>query len=58
MTHASHGAVGIANGSGWMTSQEFIKYMNYFIKHTGANGSFTNTLVVRQPPITFVYRSH
>ncbi|XP_018302582.1 uncharacterized protein [Mycetomoellerius zeteki] len=37
MTHATQGAVGIANGSGWMTSDQFLKYMEHFIKHAGAN---------------------
>ncbi|XP_071581471.1 uncharacterized protein [Temnothorax nylanderi] len=37
MTHATQGAVGIANGSGWMTADEFLKYMKHFVKHAGAN---------------------
>lgn len=46
MTHASHGAVGIANGSGWMTSEEFSKYMQHFIKHTGANAESPSLLLL------------
>ncbi|XP_039969002.1 uncharacterized protein LOC120780824 [Bactrocera tryoni] len=37
MTHASHGAVGVANGSGYMNSDVFPQFMRHFIKHTGAN---------------------
>lgn len=36
MTHSTQGSIGIANGSGWMTSEDFFKYMDHFIKHSGA----------------------
>ncbi|XP_050324423.1 uncharacterized protein LOC126755721 [Bactrocera neohumeralis] len=37
MTHASHGAVGVANGSGYLNSDVLPQFMRHFIKHTGAN---------------------
>lgn len=46
MTHASHGAIGIANGCGWMTSIEFTKYMDFFIKHTNANAGSPTLLLL------------
>lgn len=37
LDHASPGAVGFANGSGWMTKDDFRVFMNHFIKEIGAN---------------------
>ncbi|XP_055308969.1 uncharacterized protein LOC129572878 [Sitodiplosis mosellana] len=36
LTHAGHGATGDANGSGYMTSDTFVKWMKHFIVHSGA----------------------
>ncbi|XP_050330009.1 uncharacterized protein LOC126759319 [Bactrocera neohumeralis] len=46
MTHASHGAVGIANGSGYMNSDVFPQFMRHFIKHTGANADSPTMLLL------------
>ncbi|XP_054729343.1 uncharacterized protein LOC129238338 [Anastrepha obliqua] len=46
MTHATLGAVGFANGSRWMTSEDFIRYMQHFIKHTGANADSPTLLLL------------
>lgn len=35
--NASPGSVDYANGSGWMTKEDFIKYMHHLIKHTNAS---------------------
>jgi len=45
MTHATQGSLGFANGSGWMTSEDFLRYMEHFIKHTGAQAG-TPTLLL------------
>ncbi|XP_039969045.1 uncharacterized protein LOC120780877 [Bactrocera tryoni] len=46
MTHASHGAVGVANGSGYMNSDVFPHSMRHFIKHTGANADSPTMLLL------------
>ncbi|XP_049316954.1 uncharacterized protein LOC125779723 [Bactrocera dorsalis] len=46
MTHASHGAVGVANGSGYMNSDVFSQFMHHFIKHTGANADSPTMLLL------------
>ncbi|XP_055318375.1 uncharacterized protein LOC129576771 [Sitodiplosis mosellana] len=46
MTHAGQGAVGIANGCGWMTSDEFSKYMDHFITHSGARKGLPTLLLL------------
>ncbi|XP_039970037.1 uncharacterized protein LOC120781936 [Bactrocera tryoni] len=46
MTHASHGAVGVANGSGNMNSDVFPQFMRHFIKHTGANAASPTMLLL------------
>ncbi|XP_039947759.1 uncharacterized protein LOC120766387 [Bactrocera tryoni] len=46
MTHASHGAVGVANGSGYMNSDVFPQFMRHFIKHTGANADSSTMLLL------------
>ncbi|XP_039968089.1 uncharacterized protein LOC120779778 [Bactrocera tryoni] len=46
MTHASHGAVGVANGSGYMNSDVFSQFMRHFIKHTGANADSPTMLLL------------
>ncbi|XP_055307689.1 uncharacterized protein LOC129571845 [Sitodiplosis mosellana] len=46
MTHAGQGAVGIANGCGWMTSDEFTKYMDHFITHSGARKGLPTLLLL------------
>ncbi|XP_049315676.1 uncharacterized protein LOC125779127 [Bactrocera dorsalis] len=46
MTHASHGAVGVANGSGYMNSDVFPQFMRHFIKHTGANADSPTMLLL------------
>ncbi|XP_050338227.1 uncharacterized protein LOC126764602 [Bactrocera neohumeralis] len=46
MTHASHGAVGVANGSGYMNSDVFPQFMRHFIKHTGANADLPTMLLL------------
>ncbi|XP_039966076.1 uncharacterized protein LOC120778353 [Bactrocera tryoni] len=46
MTHASHGAVGVANGSGYMNSDVFPQFMRHFIKHTGANADSATMLLL------------
>lgn len=53
MTHASQGSVGIANGCGWMTSNEFENYMEHFIKHTGARKG-SPTLLLLGMVVTFI----
>lgn len=45
--HASHGAIGIANGNGWMTAEEFLKYLEHFIKHCGANAAAPTLLLLK-----------
>lgn len=37
MDNALPGAMGVANESGWMTAQEFVKYLAHFIKHSKAS---------------------
>lgn len=37
MDYATPGAMGVANGCGWMTSEDFVKYMAHFIKHAHAS---------------------
>lgn len=37
MDNKSAGAVGYANGSGWMKQSEFAKFMEHFIQHSGAS---------------------
>jgi len=34
MEHATSGAIGCANGSGWMMSAEFLQFMKHFIQHS------------------------
>lgn len=46
MTHASYGAVGVANGSGYMNSDVFPQFMRHFIKHTGANADSPTLLLL------------
>lgn len=46
MTHAGQGAVGFANGCGWMTSNEFALYMEHFIKHSGARAGSPTLLIL------------
>lgn len=46
MTHASHGADAVANGSGWMTSEVFLKYMEHFIKYSGARAGSPTLLLL------------
>ncbi|XP_039969507.1 uncharacterized protein LOC120781365 [Bactrocera tryoni] len=46
MTHASHGAVGVSNGSGYMNSDVFPQFMRHFIKHTGANADSPTMLLL------------
>ncbi|XP_050337874.1 uncharacterized protein LOC126764118 [Bactrocera neohumeralis] len=46
MTHASHGAVGVANGSGYMNPDVFPQFMRPFIKHTGANADSPTMLLL------------
>ncbi|XP_039968990.1 uncharacterized protein LOC120780810 [Bactrocera tryoni] len=46
MTHASHGAVGVANGSGYMNSDVFPQFMRHFIKHSGANADSPTMLLL------------
>ncbi|XP_039969149.1 uncharacterized protein LOC120781063 [Bactrocera tryoni] len=46
MTHASHGAVGVANGSGYMNADVFPQFMRHFIKHTGANADSPTMLLL------------
>ncbi|XP_049306157.1 uncharacterized protein LOC125776678 [Bactrocera dorsalis] len=46
MTHASHGAVSVANGSGYMNSDVFPQFMRHFIKHTGANADSPTMLLL------------
>lgn len=46
MTHASHGADAVANGSGWMTSEVFKKYMEHFIKYSGARAGSPTLLLL------------
>ena len=46
MTHAGHGSVGVANKSGYMTSDEFPTFMRHFIKHTGANADVPTLLLL------------
>lgn len=46
MTHASQSSVGIANGSGWMTSADFITYMTHFIKHANAQKGSPTLLIL------------
>lgn len=46
MTHAGHGSVGLANKSGYMTSDEFPTFMRHFIKHTGANADVPTLLLL------------
>ncbi|XP_039969246.1 uncharacterized protein LOC120781189 [Bactrocera tryoni] len=46
MTHVSHGAVGVANGSGYMNSDVFPRFMRHFIKQTGANADSPTMLLL------------
>ncbi|XP_049309910.1 uncharacterized protein LOC125777870 [Bactrocera dorsalis] len=46
MTHASHGAVGVANGYGYMNSDVFPQFMRHFIKHTVANADSPTMLLL------------
>lgn len=49
MDNAAPGAVGIANESGWMTAQDFVKFMAHIIKHSNA---------LKESPIRLLLDNH
>ncbi|XP_055306968.1 uncharacterized protein LOC129571221, partial [Sitodiplosis mosellana] len=46
MTHATPGAVGYANDSGWMKQPEFLLFMKHFVKYSHASKENPNLLLI------------
>ncbi|XP_043467023.1 uncharacterized protein LOC122501547 [Leptopilina heterotoma] len=46
MAHGAPEAVGYANGGGWMTAEEFLKFLQHFIEHSGARKGSPTLLLV------------